>query len=127
MIYDDSNRDYKLHNNYENQQSYNYFQKNASFDAGESGPSFMVGRAIMGTNHAHKYIAKDDILVRLLLANFTATLTVEQKKQFTLILQLIRSKKKVASRDRNADNKADRGVDTVTDIVLFDSSSKIPH
>ena len=42
-----------------------------------------------GTNSAHKSMRKNDILLHLLLAKFTATLTVDQKQQFSLILELI--------------------------------------
>jgi hypothetical protein len=41
----------------------------------DSGPAYMVGKAIMGTMNAHRYMNKDDILLHLLLAKFTANLS----------------------------------------------------
>ena len=48
----------------------------------DSGPAFIIGKAIMGTMNAHKYMTKDDILLYLPLTKFTSTLSIEQRKQF---------------------------------------------
>ena len=82
----------KIRDIYDNKASYEYFQKNASHDKKDTGPAFLVGQAVTGTNSAHKSMNKNDIALHLLLAKFTATLTVDQKHQFTLILKLIMNK-----------------------------------
>ena len=82
----------EVHIVYDNEQSYEYFNHNATDNVEDSGPAFMVGKAIMGTMKAHRYMNTDDILLHLLLAKFTFTLSSEQRKLFCLILQLIRKK-----------------------------------
>ena len=46
----------------------------------------------MGTMNAHRYMNPNDILRHLLLAEFTATLTIEQKKKFSLLPKIITTK-----------------------------------
>ena len=46
----------EVHNVYDNEQSYEYFNHNATDNVEDSGPAFMVGKAIMGTMKAHKTI-----------------------------------------------------------------------
>ena len=48
-----------------------------------------MGQAVTGTNSSHKSMRKNEILLHLLLAKFIATLTVNQKQQFSMILKLI--------------------------------------
>ena len=79
-------------NVYGNEQSYKYIKHNATDNVEDSDPAFMVGKKIMGTTKAHRYMNTDDILLHLLLTKFTFTLSSEQRKQFCLILQLIRKK-----------------------------------
>lgn len=67
-------------NSDDNEHSHAYHCHNAGLDVKDSGPVFMVGRAIMGTMNAHRYMNPNDILLHLLLAKFTATLTIEKKK-----------------------------------------------
>ena len=87
-----SNMENEVKDIYDNNASYEYFTKNASRDENDTGPAFLVGQAVTGTNSAHKSMRNNDILLHLLLAKFTATLTVDQKQQFSMILQLITKK-----------------------------------
>ena len=87
-----SNMENEVKDIYDNNASYQYFTKNASGDENDTGPAFLVGQAVTGTNLAHKSMRKNDILLHLLLAKFTATLTVDQKQQFAMILELIMKK-----------------------------------
>ena len=82
----------EINNIYDNVHSYVYYKNNASANEEDSGPAFMIGKAIMGTMKAHRYMNKDDILLHLLLAKFTSTLTFEQRNQFCLILNIISKK-----------------------------------
>ena len=45
----------------------------------DSGPDVMVGKVIVGTMKAHRYMNKYDILLHLLLAKFTSPLSYEQR------------------------------------------------
>ena len=78
---------------------------NATMNVEDSGPAFMVGKAIMGTMNTRRYMNKDDILFHLLLEKITATLSSEQKKHFGLILQLITKKDKNGDRKFTQNNK----------------------
>ena len=79
-------------NNFDNRKSYDYFMRNIHDDAVDSGPAFLVGQSITGTKDGYKLMKKDDVLLHLLLSKFTAGLTVSQKHQLTIILQLITDK-----------------------------------
>ena len=61
----------EVHNVYDNEQNYEYFNHNATDNVEDSGLAFMVGKAIMGTMKAHRYMNKDDILLHLLHATNT--------------------------------------------------------
>ena len=43
----------EVNNVHDNEQSYEYFKHKATDNVDDSGPAFMVGKAIMGTMKAH--------------------------------------------------------------------------
>ena len=47
-----------IHNIYDNEHSYEYYKNNASTNVEDSSPAFMVGKAIIGTMKAHRYMKK---------------------------------------------------------------------
>ena len=113
---------------YDNSASYQYFLKNASGDENDTGPAFLVGQAVTGTNLAHKSMRKNDILLHLLLAKFTATLTVDQKQQFAMILELIMNKNDEESDGNNMkevfqNSKNDSGYNIKKSII----KTRFPH
>ena len=119
-----------VHNGYDNQHSYDYYKHNATMNVEDSGPAYMVGKAIMGTMNAHRYMNKDDILLHLLLAKFTATLSCEQKKHFGLILQLITKKDKNGDQKFTYNNKkrtSEMVYDDVTNDVPVDEFERRKH
>ena len=89
------------HNIYDNQHSYDYHCWNASSDENDSGLAFMVEKAITGTMNGHRYMETYDILLHLLVARFTATLTVDQRNIFYLILEIIMRKTEKQKRNEN--------------------------
>ena len=80
MLASDETHHQEIKNSDGNEHSHAYHCHNAGLDVKDSGPVFMVGRAIMGTMNAHRYMNPNGILLHLLLAEFTATLTIEKKK-----------------------------------------------
>ena len=89
----------------------------------------MVGQAVTGTNLAHKSMRKNDILLHLLLAKFIATLTVDQKQQFSLILKLIMEKNHEES-DGNTnmedvfENSKNGSINNINNTVI---QTRFPH
>ena len=130
IISDINSEESQVYNVYDNVQSYEYFQRNATRDKCETGPAYMVGKAVIGTTHTYKYMTSDDILLHLLLAKFTATLSLEQKNMFCMILQLIMNKRDNGVKKRKTNDATEftnyAARDSIADIVQYLCSSKIP-
>ena len=89
----------------------------------------MVGQAAIGTNLAHKSMSKHDILLHLLLAKFTATLTVDQKQQFSLILKRITEKNHEESDGNTSmedvfENSKNGSINNINNSVI---QTRFPH
>ena len=49
----------------------------------------MVGKAVLGSINGHKHLDPDDVLLHLFMAKFTSSLTIDHKRLFGLVLQIV--------------------------------------
>ena len=80
-------------NYYDRPPSYRYFQKNAAMETVFESPAYMAGIAMCNTGNVYKYFHDDDIILNLLLKKMVSGLTRDQRMEFALIVEMIKSRK----------------------------------